>query len=87
MDEPYPRTVIGFTSSGETVIMSVGGVDGRSGATMAQLIAMLTSLDVTTALDLDGGDSTTLYANHQVLYPNITSERPVSTGLLVVQGD
>jgi hypothetical protein len=86
MDEPYPRTVIGFTSSGETVIMSVGGVDGRSGATMAQLIAMLTSLDVDTALDLDGGNSTTLYANHQVLYPNITSERPVSTGLLVVQG-
>jgi hypothetical protein len=85
MDEPYPRTVIGFTSSGETLIMSVGGVDGKSGATMAQLIAMLTSLDVDTALDLDGGGSTTLYANHQVLYPTLKTERPVSTGLLVVQ--
>jgi hypothetical protein len=85
MDEPYPRTVVGFTTSGETVIMSVGGVDGKSGATMAQLIAMLTSLDVDTALDLDGGGSTTLYANRQVLYPTIKSERPVSTGLLIVQ--
>jgi hypothetical protein len=87
MDQPYPRTVVGFTTSGETVIMSVSGVDGRSGATMAQLVAMLTSLDVETALDLDGGNSTTLYANHQVLYPTIKTERPVSSGLLVVQGD
>jgi hypothetical protein len=85
MNEPYPRTVIGFTSSGETVIVSVGGADGKSGATMSQLIAMLTSLDVDTALDLDGGNSTTLYANHQVLYPTLKTERPVSTGLLVVQ--
>ncbi|HEY1761206.1 MAG TPA: phosphodiester glycosidase family protein [Acidimicrobiales bacterium] len=85
MNEPYPRTVIGFTSSGETVIMSVGGADGKSGATMSQLIAMLTYLDVDTALDLDGGNSTTLYANHQVLYPTLKTERPVSTGLLVVQ--
>jgi exopolysaccharide biosynthesis protein len=87
MNEPYPRTVVGWTTSGETVIMSVGGVDGKSGATMAQLIAMLTSLDVNTALDLDGGNSTTLYANRQVLYPTIKTERLVSTGLLVVQSD
>ncbi len=85
MDEPSPRTVVGWTSSGETVIMSVGGADGRSGATMAQLIAMLESLDVQTALDLDGGGSTTLYANGQVLYPTNKTERPVSTGLLIVQ--
>ncbi len=85
MDEPSPRTVVGWTGSGETVIMSVGGADGRSGATMAQLIAMLESLDVQTALDLDGGGSTTLYANGQVLYPTNKTERPVSTGLLIVQ--
>lgn len=88
MDQPYPRTVVGWTASGETVIMSVGGVDGRTGATMSQLIAMLTSLDVDTALDLDGGNSTTLFANGQVLYPSsIKTERPVSTGLLVVQSE
>jgi exopolysaccharide biosynthesis protein len=85
MNSPSPRTVVGWTSSGETVIMSVGGADGKRGATLSQLIAMLVSLDVETALDLDGGDSTTLYANGQVLYPSLAGERPVSTGLLVVQ--
>jgi exopolysaccharide biosynthesis protein len=87
MNSPSPRSVVGWTAAGETVVMSVGGADGKSGATMSQLIAMLTSLDVETALDLDGGGSTTLYANGQVVYPNLKAERPVSTGLLIVRSE
>lgn len=82
---PSARTVIGWTSSGETVIMTVGGVDAKSGATMYQLVTMLLSLGVTTALDLDGGGSTTLYANGHVVYPTARTERAVSTSLLVVR--
>jgi exopolysaccharide biosynthesis protein len=82
---PFARTVIGWTASDETVIMTVGGVDGREGATWTQLDAILQSLDVETALDLDGGTSTTLYANGQLVYPTARSERLVSTSLLVVQ--
>ena len=41
--------------------------------------------DVVTALDLDGGTSTTLYANGQLVYPTARAERLVSTSLLVVQ--
>lgn len=82
---PSARTVIGWTSSGETVVMTVGGVDAKSGATMFQLVTMLLSLGVTTALDLDGGQSTTLYADGHVMYPSARSERPVSTALLIVQ--
>lgn len=85
MASPYARTVVGWTSSGETVIMSVGGVDGHSGATMFQLVTMLYSLGVVTALDLDGGESTTLYDQGHVIYPSASTERPVSTSLLVVQ--
>ncbi len=85
MAMPSARTVIGWTSSGETVIMTVGGVDAKSGATMYQLVTMLLSLGVTTALDLDGGQSTALYADGHVMYPTARAERPVSTGLLVVQ--
>jgi exopolysaccharide biosynthesis protein len=85
MAMPSARTVIGWTSSGETVIMTVGGIDARSGATMYQLVTMLLSLGVTTALDLDGGQSTTLYADGRVLYPSARGERSVSTSLLVVQ--
>ncbi|MGA2294745.1 MAG: phosphodiester glycosidase family protein [Acidimicrobiales bacterium] len=83
--KPYARTVIGWTASGETVIMTVDGKDGVSGATAFQLDELLQSLDVVTALDLDGGESTTFFAKGRVLnIPSHVSERPVSTALLVV---
>jgi exopolysaccharide biosynthesis protein len=85
MVKPYARTVIGWTASGETVIMTVDGKDGVSGATANQLVSLLQDLNVVTALDLDGGNSTTLYAKGRVLNrPSQGTERPVSTGLLVV---
>jgi exopolysaccharide biosynthesis protein len=84
--KPYARTVIGWTASGETVIMTVDGKDGVTGATASQLVSMLQSLNVVTALDLDGGNSTTFYAKGRVLNrPSQGKERPVSTGLLVIQ--
>jgi exopolysaccharide biosynthesis protein len=86
MAKPYARTVFGWTASGETVIMIVDGKDGESGATALQLVSLLRSLNVVTALDLDGGESTTLYAKGRVYdRPSHGNERPVSTGLLVVQ--
>lgn len=84
MASPYARTVVGWTYSGETVVMSVGGVDDKSGATMFQLVTMLYSLGVVTALDLDGGQSTTLYDQGRVIYPTARTERAVSTSLLIV---
>jgi hypothetical protein len=85
MDQKYARTVIGWTASGETVIMIVAGTDDKSGATGHQLVRLLQSLHVVTALNLDGGDSTALYVNRRVYYHAGRGERPVSTGLLVVQ--
>ncbi len=85
MVKPYARTVIGWTASGETVIMTVDGKDGVSGATAHQLVGLLQFLNVVTALDLDGGNSTTFYAKGRVLNrPSHGTERPVSTGLLIV---
>jgi hypothetical protein len=84
--KPYARTVIGWTASGETVIMTVDGKDEVSGATAHQLVVLLQSLDVVTAFDLDGGNSTTFFAKGRVLNrPSQGTERPVSTSLLVVQ--
>jgi hypothetical protein len=86
MAKPYARTVIGWTASGETVIMTVDGKDGLWGATAIQLVSLLQSLNVVTAVDLDGGVSTTLYAKGRVLNrPSHGTERPVSTALLVVR--
>lgn len=85
MTQRYARTVIGWTASGATVVMVVAGVDDRSGATGHQLVRLLQSLHVVTALDLDGGDSTSLYAHGRLYYHAGRGERPVSTGLLVVR--
>lgn len=85
MMERYARTAMGWTASGDTVIMTVDGTDTRSGATAYQLIRLLQALKVVTAIALDGGNSTALYANGRVIYHAGRAERPVSTGLLVVQ--
>ena len=85
MIKPYARTVIGWTATGETVLMTVDGTDSVSGATASQLVRVLRSLDVVTALDLDGGNSTTMYEGGRVLNkPSRGFEHPVSTGLLVI---
>ena len=86
MTRPYARTVVGWTASGATVLMTVDGTDGVSGATASQLVRLLRSIGVVTALDLDGGNSTTLYARGRVLNrPSHGTERRVSTALLVVK--
>lgn len=85
MWQRYPRTVLGWTSSGSTVLMTVGGTDERAGATAGQLIRILQSLDVVTAIDLDGGQSTSMFANGRVVYHPGRVERPVATALLVLR--
>jgi len=85
--KPYARTVIGWTQSGVTVLMTVDGKDEVSGATVHQLDEVLESLGVVTAIDLDGGNSTTLYAKGRVLNkPARGDEHPVSSSLLVLVG-
>ncbi|HUY42513.1 MAG TPA: phosphodiester glycosidase family protein [Acidimicrobiales bacterium] len=85
MAKRYARTVIGWTGSGTTVIIMVAGRDAQSGATGYQLVRLLRSLKVVTALNLDGGNSTALYAAGRIYFHAGRVERPVSTGLLVVR--
>lgn len=85
MVKPYARTLIGWTGTGVTVLMTVDGKDAVSGATAFQLDHLVESLGVVTALDLDGGNSTTFFAEGRVLNkPSRGTEHPVSTGLLVI---
>jgi Phosphodiester glycosidase len=62
-DGPYPRTAIGTDRSGTKIWLIV--IDGKQplyseGATMKDLVEIADSLDIETALNLDGGGSTTL---------------------------
>jgi exopolysaccharide biosynthesis protein len=85
MATPCARTIIGWTASGQTLIMSIAGIDTKSGATMYQMVTLLLSQNVVTAIDMDGGGSTSLYANGRLVYPPSKEQRPVSTALLVVR--
>ena len=85
MTRPFARSVIGWTASGQTVIMAVEGTDGKSGATARQLVGMLQSLHVVTALDLDGGGSTAFYVKDHPFTNAASAERAVSTSLVVVR--
>jgi hypothetical protein len=64
-DKPYSRTVVATNKAGTTLWLAL--VDGKQpwyseGATLLELIPILTGLGVDSALNLDGGGSTTLVA-------------------------
>lgn len=61
-ETPHPRTAVGVTADGKTLILTV--VDGRrpdwsNGATLADLAALLRAAGAEKALNLDGGGSST----------------------------
>ncbi|MCI4062412.1 phosphodiester glycosidase family protein [Micromonospora sp. R77] len=87
-----PRTSVGFTADGRKMIMMT--VDGRQvdsrGVTQTELGRMMVELGAYTALNLDGGGSSTLLAREpgaatvQVENsPSDGSERPVPNGLAI----
>jgi hypothetical protein len=91
----HPRTAVGIAGGGRRVLLVT--VDGRQlpysdGMTLRELAALLLGLGVPTALNLDGGGSTTLVvrdARGNLRIANRPSdregERPVSNALAVVR--
>jgi hypothetical protein len=92
--ERQPRTAVGLTADGRTMVWAV--VDGRQpsysdGATMAELAEVLKRHGVTDALNLDGGGSAVLVAQGKAGRSDILScpidwripgkERPVANHL------
>ncbi|WP_079032137.1 phosphodiester glycosidase family protein [Streptomyces specialis] len=87
-----PRTAVGFSRDGQE--MFVLTVDGRQehsgGTTLTELAVMMADLGAWSALNLDGGGSTTLLARapgdpapHLVNSPSDGQEREVPNGLAV----
>jgi hypothetical protein len=83
-----PRTGIGITPTGKILLVTV---DGRSrssaGMTLAQFGQLFRYLGAESALNLDGGGSTTMVVRGQIVnVPSGGFERPVGTSLLVLSG-
>ena len=85
----HPRTAIGYSKDGNTLWLFV--VDGRStssvGMTLVEVADQMRKLGAWQALNFDGGGSTTLVIEGQVVNAptDPTGEREVGNALLVLK--
>ncbi|MEO1021391.1 MAG: phosphodiester glycosidase family protein [Bacteroidota bacterium] len=86
-DQRHPRTVVGVNTRKNKVFFLI--VDGRSkesiGLSLAELARLCHQLNMTDALNLDGGGSSTLWVNNKVMNKpaSVTNERPISTAIML----
>jgi hypothetical protein len=87
IDDAHPRTAMGYTATGDLIILAVEGRHpGKAeGMNLTQLAQALVDLGCVEALNLDGGGSTCLLVNGQeTIKPSDASgQRPVPAVLLV----
>ena len=63
-----PRSAIGYTKDNRLVMVAVDGRENKSvGMTLMQLAGFMKSIGCTNAINLDGGGSTVMYVNGQVV--------------------
>jgi uncharacterized Zn-binding protein involved in type VI secretion len=81
-----PRTIAGVDWQGRTVLITADGRSTNSlGLGIAEAAAVAKSFGLREAINLDGGGSTTMVANGQVLNSpsDATGERPVGDALVI----
>ena len=86
-NELHPRTAVGYSQDQQTVIFCV--VDGRgasAGVTTKQLAELMKSAGASTAFNMDGGGSSSMYVKefNQMNVPSDGVERAVSNSLFAV---
>lgn len=89
--QPNARTAIGITDSGDIVLVMAAQLPEaplNSGLSLLQLADFMQALGVTTALNLDGGSSSSLYYQGQTYYGRVDEtgsyiQRPVKSVLRV----
>jgi len=81
-----PRTAIGYTKSGNLILVTVDGRQkGSCGATMAELAKIMSDLGAYNAMNLDGGSSTQMvYRGRVVNNPTTKGGNRVTNALVVV---
>jgi hypothetical protein len=79
------RTCLGQKADGTYVLLTVDGVTGSSGTTMAKCAAKLLALGCVNAMNLDGGGSATLWYNGALINsPSDGNERNIPACMYVV---
>jgi hypothetical protein len=79
-----PRTVVGTIGTRQVVIVTIDGRQPSSvGTTMSETAAVVGSLGLRQAVNLDGGGSTTMSVRGELVnQPSGTAERPVADALV-----
>ena len=63
-----PRSAIGYTRDNNLIIVAVDGREGSSiGLTLNELASLMKSLGCVNAINLDGGGSTVMYVNGEIV--------------------
>lgn len=80
-----PRSAVGITGSGQLLMVTVDGRQADSvGLTLYELALLMKELGAVEAMNLDGGGSTQMVVNQQLVNtPSTNSETRVSNGLVV----
>ncbi len=80
-----PRTAIGYTENGEFIMITIDGREHASvGMTLTQLARLMKSFGCVNAMNLDGGGSTVMYVQGQVVNsPAQKGGIPISNALTV----
>lgn len=80
-----PRTAIGYTKDNDLILLAADGREGSSvGLTLVELANFMKSLGCTNAINLDGGGSTVMYVNGQIVNrPNQVGGIALSNALVV----
>lgn len=78
-----PRTAVGYTANGHLIIVTVDGREKSSiGMTLNELAKFMKSIGCYNAMNLDGGGSTVLYVNGQVVnHPQVRGGIALSNAL------
>ena len=84
----HPRTGVGVTPTGEILLVTVDGRQSNSvGLDIVQFARLFKWLGAESAMNLDGGGSTTMVVRGRVVNsPSDGRERPVVSSLLVLPG-
>ena len=80
-----PRSAIGYTADNNLILVAIDGREGSSiGMTLMELASFMQSIGCTNAMNLDGGGSTVMYVNGQVVNkPQMKGGIPLSNAIVL----
>ena len=82
-----PRSAIGYTADHNLILVAVDGREGSSiGMTLMELASLMKSAGCVGAINLDGGGSTVMYVNGQIVNkPQMRGGIPLSNAIILAK--